>query len=141
MQVNVCWKRKRKESYLDLELVVDKWDVKYKEDTNTGEEEIVETFQGQIPIGKTTEQKYLGFVLSSNGHNMANINALKKKSIGIVKKITNQLESLSLMNYYFECFITFLNKSYSNYGQQYNKYPVEIIYQQQKSSPIGILAI
>ena len=83
--------------------------VVFIEDTKTGEEEIVETFQGQIPIGKTTEQNYLGFVFSSNGNNMANINALKKKSIGIVKKIMNELESLKLMNYYFECSLIFLN--------------------------------
>ena len=102
-------KEKEKKSFLDLDLVVDKWDVEYKTDIITGEEEIIETFQGQIPIGRTTEQKYLGFVLSSIGNNMANINALKKKSIGIIKKITNKLESLSLMNYYFECSILFLN--------------------------------
>ena len=102
-------KEKEKKSFLDLEFVVDKWYVKYREDTETGEEELIETFQGQIPIEKTTEQKYLGFVLSSNGNNMANINALKKKSIGITKKIMNKLDSLGLLNYYFECSIIFLN--------------------------------
>jgi hypothetical protein len=54
--------KKEKKSFLDLKLVVDKLD-----------------FQGQIPIEKTSEQKYLCFVLSSNGNNMANINALKKE--------------------------------------------------------------
>ena len=34
---------------------------------------------------KTEEQKYLRFVLSSKGDNMANIREIKKKSIGTVK--------------------------------------------------------
>ena len=52
--------------------------VEYREDAKTGEEKLIETFQGQIPIGKTQEQKCLGFVISASGNNMANISAIKK---------------------------------------------------------------
>ena len=33
------------------------------------------------------EQKYLGFVLSNKGDNMVNINNMKKKSKGIIRRI------------------------------------------------------
>ena len=69
----------------------------------TNEEELVETYEGLTPIGRTSEQKYLGFVISANGDNMANINSVKKKSIGIIHKMLTKLESLHLKNYFFEC--------------------------------------
>ena len=53
--------------------------------------------------GWTSEQKYLGFVISANGDNMASINSVKKKSIGIIHKMLTKLESLHLKNYFFEC--------------------------------------
>ena len=34
---------------------------------------------------------------------MANINSIKKKSKGIIRKIFNRLSSLNLLKYYFEC--------------------------------------
>ena len=97
-----------KEQFLNSDLYVDKWAVDYKEDNQTGEEELLETFVGENILEKTNEQKYLGFVLSAIGDNMANINSIKKKSIGNIKKIMNKLNSLNLMNYYFECSLVFL---------------------------------
>ena len=99
---------KKKEHFLDRELFVDKWKVEYKDNLETNEEELVETYEGLTPIGRTSEQKYLGFVISANGDNMANINAVKKKSIGIIRKIMTKLESLHLKNYFFECALIFL---------------------------------
>ena len=49
------------------------------------------------------------FVISGKEDNMANINAVRNKSIGVIKKIMTKLDSLSLMNYYFECAMIFLN--------------------------------
>ena len=69
---------KDKNDLLDSELLVDKWELKYEDDQNTGKEKLVETFYGLIPIGKTNEQKYLGFVISAVGDNMANIRAVKR---------------------------------------------------------------
>ena len=57
-------------------LLVDNWIVKYQDNQN-GEAEIEEKYGGQIPIDRTIEQTYLGFVISSKGDNMANINQLK----------------------------------------------------------------
>ena len=67
-----------------------------------------EHFVGQTKIENIQNQKYLGFVLSSTGDNMANINAIKKKSIGLVKAAINKLNSLNLKYYYFECSVIIL---------------------------------
>ena len=40
---------------------------------------------------------------------MANINQLKKKSIGMIRKIFNRLNTLNLQQYYFECSMILLN--------------------------------
>ena len=69
----------------------------------------MEKYTGQIEIENVSEQKYLGFVLSSSGDNMVNIREIKKKSIGVVKKTLNKLESLHLKEYYFECAIIMMN--------------------------------
>ena len=100
---------KLKEQFLDSEMFVDQWKVEYKNNINTGTEEIIESYVGQVPIGKTDKQKYLGFVISGSGNNFDNITAVKQKSIGIIRKIINKLECLNLLNYYFECAIIFMH--------------------------------
>ena len=57
----------------------------------------------KVAIEEVKEQKYLGFILSSSGNNMANIKAMEKKSIGIIRTILSKLENLKLGKYYFEC--------------------------------------
>ena len=47
-------------------------------------------------IEQTDEQKYLGFMISSKGNNMANINQMKKKSHGIIRTIFTKLQSMNL---------------------------------------------
>ena len=100
---------KNKKEVLDTDLFVDKWKVEFSVDEDTGEEKMNETFEGLAQIGKTMEQKYLGFVISAEGNNMANIKAIKNKSIGTIQKLMTKLNSLNLMKYYFECSIIFLN--------------------------------
>ena len=99
---------KSRNSVMDGQLFVDKWDVVFEDNLETGVEELIETHAGQTPIGNTQEQKYLGFVLSGTGDNMANIRAIKNKSIGIIRKIMNKLNCLNLLDYYFECALIFL---------------------------------
>ena len=100
---------KNTENVIYSDLMVDKWTVEYKENIQTGEAELNEQFSGLTEIGKVTEQKYLGFVLSSTGSNMANIGEVKKKAIGVVKSALNKLNSMNLSKYYFECSIIILN--------------------------------
>jgi hypothetical protein len=75
----------------------------------TGDTDLVETHSGQVKMSKSDEQKYLGFILSSSGDNMANIRMLNNKSIGTIRKIFTKLNRLSLQNYYFEVGMIFMN--------------------------------
>jgi hypothetical protein len=97
------------QNVINSELMVDEWSVKYEENFQTGEAELVEQYCGQTGIEETTKQKYLGFVLSNTGDNMANINVLKKKSIGVIRSTLNKLNSLHLKKYYFECALILMN--------------------------------
>ena len=90
-------------------LTVDDWTVKHEHDKNTNETNLIETYNGQVKIEHADTHKYLGFVLSSKGDNLVNINAMKRKSIWIIRKIFLRLESLHLQKYYFECGLIFLN--------------------------------
>ena len=98
---------KNTDNLIKYELFFDEWKVSHK-DTENGEDVLIEEFDGQVKIEKTEEQRYLGFVLSSKGNNMVNIEDMKKKSKGIIRKIFNKLDSLNLRKYYFECALLFL---------------------------------
>ena len=100
---------KKKENVISSDLYVDKWTVEHQDNFVTGDTDLVEKYAGQVKMSKCDEQKYLGFILSSSGDNMANIRMLKKKSIGTIRKIFTKLNKLSLKNYYFEVGIIFLN--------------------------------
>ena len=88
---------------------MDSWTVQYEDNIQTGDMDLVETYDGQVVMESTTSQKFLGFVLSSTGSNMANISEVKKKAIGVVKSALNKLNSMNLGKYYFECSIVILN--------------------------------
>ena len=94
---------KTSENIYENKLSVDKWEISRKEDIKTGEELFLESYEGQVQIEQTEQQKYLGFVLSSKGNNLININYIKNKSHGIIRTIFKRLESLNLGKYYFEC--------------------------------------
>jgi hypothetical protein len=93
------------ENALDSDLTVDKWKSNHKDDPVIGGEVLEDTYEGQVSIEKTHEQKYLGFVVSNKGNNMANINCMKKKSKGIIRRIFAKLDCLNLKKYFFECAI------------------------------------
>ena len=97
------------ENIIDSTLYVDKWTVEHEENLETGDTDLVETYSGQVEIGKCQEQKYLWFILSSSGDNIVNIRSIINKSIGIIKKIFTKLNSLKLQKYYFECGLIFMN--------------------------------
>ena len=100
---------KNSKNVLKSELSVDTWSLEHKENRETGNTELVETYTGPKEISNCTEQKYLGFVISSTGDNMANIRAIRNKSYGVIRKIFSKLNELNLQKYYFECGIIFLN--------------------------------
>ena len=100
---------KKLENVINTELSVDEWSANYVENKRTGDADLIEKYCGPTEIEQTCEQKYLGFVLSDTGDNMANIRVLKKKSIGVVRSTLNKLNSLKLKSYYFECALTLMN--------------------------------
>ena len=91
------------------DLTVDKWSSVHMDTTESGVDELVDIYEGQVVISRTDEQKYLGFVLSSKGDNMVNINHMKKKAKGIIRRIFDKLESITLKQYYFECALVLMN--------------------------------
>ena len=58
---------------------------------------MIEHFVGQVEMKQTEEYKYLGFVISCRGDNMANIRNMQHKSIGLLERIHSKLESLNLI--------------------------------------------
>ena len=100
---------KNTENIINTELLVDNWTVGYTDNKVTGEDDMVESYIGPVHMDSADEYKYLGFVISSKGDNMANIRQVKNKSIGIIRQIMNRLNSLNLRNYYFECAIILMN--------------------------------
>ena len=100
---------KNHENAINSELMVDEWTEKYVDNVETGEIEHVENYSGEVPIEKNKEYKYLGFIISCVGDNMANIKAIKDKSIGVIRTIMHKLEALNLERYYFECAMILMN--------------------------------
>ena len=98
-----------KNEVLNSPLMVDKWAVTHVENPASGDSDLVETYEGLVEMEKTTTYKYLGFMISSRGDNLVNINEMRNKSIWIIRKIMNRLNGLSLKKYYFECALIFLN--------------------------------
>ena len=94
---------------IDSDLLIDSWEQNYVENVNTCKTEIVENFIGEVPIERASEYKYLGFIISAKGDNMANINAIKKKSIGVIRTLLHKLDEMNLQQYYFECSIIYFN--------------------------------
>ena len=91
------------------ELLVDSWKQEYSENNMTGEYQLTEKYIGEVPIGRTREYKYLGFIISAEGDNMVNITAVKKKSFGIIRTVLQKLDDMNLKHYYFECAMIYFN--------------------------------
>ena len=98
-----------KENYTNNELKVDYWKEDMIERVGNEVTEVVDRYMGEIVIDATEQYKYLGFVISTKGDNMANITAVQKKSNGIIRSLLNKLEKLNLRDYYYECAIIFMN--------------------------------
>ena len=100
---------KGQENFRINPIYVDNWSEEYIENNLTGETDLEEKFEGKIKVEQVQQQKYLGFVLSSTGNNLANIQAMEEKSVGVIRTIINKLEKLNLRQYYFECSKIFMN--------------------------------
>ena len=84
---------------------MDKWSVEHVEEKTTETTNLVEKYEGQVEIEMCSDQKYLGFIISSTGDNLANIRAVRNKSNGIIRKISSSpdLENSALiLTHFFE---------------------------------------
>ena len=87
---------------MKIDLLIDHWsEIPDKND------QFIETFEGKTKMSEVSEQKYLGFVISSDGSNINNIEAKKKRAIGITKRIQYLVKDLG--KYTIECGIIYLN--------------------------------
>ena len=89
-------------NYVKSDLLIDHW-----VESHDKSDQLVKTFKGKIKMSEVTEQKYLGFVISSDGSNINNIEAKKKRAIGITKHIQYLIKDLG--KFTIECGIIYLN--------------------------------
>ena len=94
---------KSQENFRNNPIFVDNWSEKYVQEKKVGEIELEEKYEGKVKIEEVTEQKYLGFVLSSTGNNLANIQAMEKKAVGVTRTIISKLEKLKLRKLGLSC--------------------------------------
>ena len=59
------------------------------ENEETGEMDLVEDYIGDVKLEEVKDQKYLGYVISGEGKNMADIIAMEKKSYWFIRSIIN----------------------------------------------------
>ena len=85
---------KKKENVINNTIYLDGWKEEYRENTENGEVDLEDKYIGKIAIEEVNKQKYLGFVISSKGNNLENIQEIEKKSKGIVRTIMTKLEKL-----------------------------------------------
>ena len=100
---------KRSDFVRNNTIYVDGWKEEYIENNENGKIELKEKYVGKIPIEEVKKQKYLGFVISSKGDNLENIQEMEKKSFGVIRTIMTKLERLKLRQYFFECSKIFMN--------------------------------
>ena len=94
---------------LNPTLRVDTWSVEHRWNEERGDTDLVEKYAGQVNISSCKEQKYLGFVLSCDGSNIANIRSIRNKANGIIRQIFQKLKELNLQKYFFECGMLLMN--------------------------------
>ena len=77
-------------------LEVDSWDITYDKDDN-----LIETEGDKVTMKEVSQMKYLGFIISENGSNVANILDKKHKSINTIRSImglTSGLKTHTFVN-------------------------------------------
>ena len=81
---------------MNNKIYVDTWIEEYFENKETGEIDLKEKYTGKAEIEDVKEQKYLGSYWCSKGNNIANIQAIERKSFGAIRTILNKMEKLKL---------------------------------------------
>ena len=74
---------------MDSDLFIDVWSQKHNKN-----DQLIETFEGKVPMTNVSEQKYLGFILSEDGSNLKNIIEKQKRANGIIREIEYLVKGL-----------------------------------------------
>ena len=113
------------------ELFIDEWKLEKKDELETGLDNLVDVLVDQHKIENSTEEKYLGNIISIDGKNSKNIEARVAKAQGIIKQIKSMLEEMFFGSYEFEVGVTlrdsiFINGFLTNMEVCYGLTEVEI---------------
>ena len=67
---------------VNSDLSIDVWSQKHNKNY-----QLIETFEGKVPMTKVSEHKYLRFILSEDGSNLKHIIEKQKRANGILSEI------------------------------------------------------
>ena len=80
-----------------------------------------ETFNGEVEIDESENEKYLGQIIGNDGSNVKNVENRAQKGIGSVNKIITILKNTPGCKYYFELAVIF-KKCNSNLINAFSKW-------------------
>ena len=98
-----------KKEHLCPDLCVDSWILVKQDENKTGIRNLKDEPDGDFPMEKKEEAKYLGDIICTNGTNRKTVEDRKSKGFGAANKIISILEETCFGPYYFECAIILRN--------------------------------
>ena len=98
-----------KEDFKCKDLYVDGWKIEETHDIQSGEDITIENNIGNVKMKETSDQKYLGDIISNDGKNIKNMQARHNKGNSVITYIMLLLEELCFGKYYFEVAIVLRN--------------------------------
>ena len=96
-------------AYKKSKLFVDGWEMKEITDKNTGEVKNHESFQGGCIITESSNEKYLGQIITSDGTNAANVKNRCNKGAGMINTIESIMKNVPGGRFHFEIAIILRN--------------------------------
>ena len=98
-----------KEDFKCKDLYVDGWKIEETHDIQSGEDITIEKNIGNVKMKETSDQKYIGDIISNDGKNIKNMQARHNKGNSVITYIMLLLEELCFGKYYFEVAIVLRN--------------------------------
>ena len=95
--------------YKKPKLFVDGWEMKEIINMNTGKVEDHESFQGDCMITESSNEKYLGQIISNDGTNTANVKNRSNKGSGMTNTIESIMKNVPGGRFHFKIAIVLRN--------------------------------
>ena len=95
-------------------IYVDDWEEIENKKKNKGSIDIRDEYIGEQINDDSSDEKYLGEIISKDGRNIKNIKARVDKGKGIIKKIMNILNCISFGRIYFQIAIILRNSLFKS---------------------------